>query len=108
MGITGYMPYSRPESVGCEIVASIDVAYSYEFDMFVVVRTIEPLPGIRKGSYFWAADAGCSCPMPFDGAEWTKATKAEVIRAFDSWCASNFSRGASADMAEMKFKLRSI
>ena len=103
-------PYYNPEKFGCEIVATVDVAGSYEFDMFVVVRTIEPIEGIRKGTYFWAADAGCSCPSPFHGAEWHRATKAELIKAFDSW--SDQRKGQyyynEPDVLSMKMDLRNL
>lgn len=92
-------PYYNPEKFGCEIVVTVDVGADYEFDMFVVLRTIEPIPGIRKGTYFYASDAGCSCPSPFDGAYWTKATKAELTRAYDNWKGSRYSyRDSTAEL----------
>ncbi len=98
--------YYNPEKFGCEIVATVDVGADYEFDMFVVMRTIESIEGIRKGSYFYASDAGCSCPTPFEGAYWTKATKAELTRAFDNWAGSRPSyRDSSAKIQAGKNKI---
>lgn len=52
-------PYYSPEASSLSIVAEIDTAGSYEFDMVVVWRDAE-------GKLWAAADSGCSCPTPFD------------------------------------------
>lgn len=50
---------SSPEKYGLEMVASNDVAGSYEFDMIIVLR--DP----NTGQLYVAHDSGCSCPEPF-------------------------------------------
>lgn len=54
-------PYYKPEAHGLRIFDSLDTGGSYEFDMFVVWEQIE------SGDLYYAADAGCSCPSPFEG-----------------------------------------
>jgi hypothetical protein len=101
-----YNAYYNPEKFGCEVVMDIDVGQEYEFDMFAVLRTIEPIEGIHKGTYFYASDTGCSCPVPFDDAYWTKATKAELTRAFDNWAGSRYSyRDSSAEIQAGRNKI---
>lgn len=51
--------WSEPEAFGLEIVADFDGGVAYEFDMVVVWKD-------RSGNLYWAADAGCSCPSPFE------------------------------------------
>jgi hypothetical protein len=53
--------YYDPEALGMELVAELDVAAAYEFDMVVVWRQV------ASGRLFAAHDAGCSCPAPFEG-----------------------------------------
>jgi len=53
-------PYYNPEALGLEIVEQLNPYLSYEFDMVVVWREVE------SGNLYWAADAGCSCPTPFE------------------------------------------
>lgn len=54
-------PYYSPEKCGLQILDSIDTGGSYEFDMFVVWIKLE------DGTLWWDTDAGCSCPVPFEG-----------------------------------------
>lgn len=51
--------YSHPEAYGLTVVAEVEAAGGYEFDTFVIWQD-------RQGTYWWADDAGCSCPVPFD------------------------------------------
>lgn len=53
-------PYYYPEKMNLEIVGTIDVADSYEFDIFAVWQSTE------TGKLYYATDAGCSCPSPFE------------------------------------------
>ena len=53
-------PYYNPGNLGLEIVAELDPHLSYEFDMVVVWKAVE------SGNLYWAEDAGCSCPTPFE------------------------------------------
>jgi hypothetical protein len=51
--------YYSPEKSGFEIVGSVDVADSYEFDILLVLKD-------KSGYLFWCHDSGCSCPVPFE------------------------------------------
>lgn len=61
MGWDAPDPYYNPEKFGLEIVASHDVAASYEYDMIVIWRHAE------TGRLYMAHDYGCSCFSPFEG-----------------------------------------
>lgn len=52
--------YYNPEDHGLEIVSSVDVGDSYEFDMTVIFRDVE------TGALMIGSDSGCSCPTPFE------------------------------------------
>lgn len=53
--------YYSPESFGLELVATLNHSDEpYEFDMTIVLVD-------RSGGFFYASDAGCSCPSPFEG-----------------------------------------
>jgi hypothetical protein len=52
-------PYYNPEKFGLEIIAELNPHLSYEFDIVVVWKD-------KEGNLFWAGDAGCSCPTPFE------------------------------------------
>ena len=64
-------PYYNPELFGLEIVAELNPFLSYEFDMVVVWKD-------KEGNLFWAADAGCSCPTPFEDY-----TSVELLNKFN-------------------------
>lgn len=110
--------YSSPSAYGVEVVAAANVGGSYEFDMFVVLRATEGRKNdagellFRKGQLFYATDSGCSCPIPFDGVEWTPVTKKEVRKAFGDWANDQSSdyEGNSHDgeLAETALKLANI
>ncbi len=56
-----YGPYHSPENYGLEMVGNVNWDSSdYGFDMIVVWRAKD------DGRFLWAADAGCSCPTPFE------------------------------------------
>jgi hypothetical protein len=51
--------YYSPEEYGLESVFDVDKSDGcYQFDQFVIWKDGE--------TYFWASDAGCSCPSPFE------------------------------------------
>lgn len=52
--------YYDPESVGMEIVGTVDASEAFEFEILLVVRDLE------DGKLYIATDAGCSCPVPFE------------------------------------------
>lgn len=85
-------PYSNPERVGLEQIASHDAAgVAWEFDMVIVWRDI------ATGKFYWDSDIGCSCPMPFEGISslddlrGLPETLPELRAVIDGWCA-NMSR----------------
>ena len=52
--------YYDPEKFGLTPVDEIDLSSgSYEYDKIVVWKNAD-------GKHFWARDAGCSCPIPFE------------------------------------------
>lgn len=54
-------PYYYPENMGLEILTTLDdYSLSYEFDMFVVWKSID------GDALYYASDSGCSCPSPFE------------------------------------------
>lgn len=68
--------YDNPEKFGLKLIGVVDIAGSYEFDMFAVWKDG------RKFCY--AQDSGCSCPTPFEGqgkGDLTYGNKAEVVKA---------------------------
>ena len=52
-------PYYSPQECGLELIADINFTDNYDFDMIAVWRN-------EDGELFWACDAGCSCPCPFE------------------------------------------
>lgn len=53
--------YYHPEQSGLETVGEVSWGEDYEFDLIVVWRDV------ASGGFYWAQDAGCSCPTPFEG-----------------------------------------
>lgn len=53
--------YCQPEKFGLEVVGSLnDPDAYYSYSLLVVWRNVE------TGQLYWATDAGCSCPSPFE------------------------------------------
>ena len=52
--------YYDPEKFGLRVVAELERGGGYEFDTLMVWQR-------QDGALVWAQDAGCSCPLPFDG-----------------------------------------
>jgi hypothetical protein len=50
---------SSPEKYGLTVFGEAEANGGYSFDTFIVWRD-------KAGNYLWAADSGCSCPVPFD------------------------------------------
>lgn len=72
--------YDNPEKFGLKLIGMVDIAGSYQFDMFVVWKD-----GRR---FCYAQDAGCSCPTPFEDQakdDLTYGNKAEVVMALKGW-----------------------
>jgi len=53
-------PYYYPEKSDLTLVASVDFADCYEFDIVAVWKVNE------TGQMYYAFDSGCSCPTPFE------------------------------------------
>jgi len=73
-------PYYNPEQFGLTIVASEDIAGSYEFDMLIVWKDINE-------DYYYATDSGCSCPIPFEdvsGVQDITRIEAHSFESFES------------------------
>jgi hypothetical protein len=54
--------YTEPEAYGLTVVAEVEAFQGWEFDTFVIWQD-------KQGTYWWAHDQGCSCPIPFDGKD---------------------------------------
>lgn len=69
--------YMNPEAFGLELVGSVDwTDEPYQFDMTAVWRDPD------TGALFYADDAGCSCPLPFEGLDrstLTRATRHQIL-----------------------------
>lgn len=52
--------YYNPAAAGFDLVATLDADLAYEFDLVILLRDLE------TGKLYAAADAGCSCPTPFE------------------------------------------
>ena len=61
-------PYYNPEDFGLELIGTVDVGSSWEFWMIFVWRN-------AAGEFFYAKDAGCSCPSPGEDFGWDDLTK---------------------------------
>lgn len=59
MGYTTPDVYYQPEAFGLTLVAEVDFADSYEYDIAAVWRD-------SNGALFFGTDSGCSCTTPFD------------------------------------------
>lgn len=55
-------PYNRPGNFGLEFIGEIEWdEESFQFNLTAVWRDAE-----NSNVLFWASDAGCSCPSPFE------------------------------------------
>lgn len=60
--------YSNPEKYGATLIAEVSADIGYEFDIVAVFANDD-------GTYGWAADSGCSCPIPFEGTTRTNLNR---------------------------------
>lgn len=81
-------PYYNPEHFGLEIVAELNPHLSYEFDMVVVWKD-------KEGNLFWAGDAGCSCPTPFENY-----TSIETLNRFNYDEIESYTKGRTYGVSE--------
>lgn len=88
-------PYYNPEKMGLSTVAEFDAADSWDFDKFVVWTDGKVL--------FWAADSGCSCPIPFEDinslGDLRSGRQKECLAAIDTWIAEGYHRDLSGTVA---------
>ena len=74
--------YYDPEDFDLTIVGEVDKGSGYDFNKFVVFQK-------KDQSIWYAADAGCSCPTPFEGIKLPDlkplCSVAEFQRALDEW-----------------------
>lgn len=81
--------YYDPEKFGLTPVAEVDIAGSYEFDMFVVWRR-------QDGKLAWATDSGCSCPIPFENVgipDLAVGDRHAAIGALQAWATESYNNG---------------
>lgn len=76
--------YYSPEQFGLTTVGEVERRGGYEFDTFVVWQANS------DGRLWWAADSGCSCPVPFEGVSFADGltevhTFQELIDAINTW-----------------------
>lgn len=76
-------PYHSPEDFGLTIVGDLDDDREpYQFSMFVVWKDAD-------NRLYWADDAGCSCPSPFEDyrsiSDLCTGSRAECVRAIVEW-----------------------
>lgn len=71
--------YDVADVPGVEVVLHVqDPGASYSFDDVMVIR--------YEGALWIAADAGCSCPTPFEDAEWEELTTwQQFVDVIDEW-----------------------
>lgn len=85
-------PYYEPAHWGLEIVGVVECDLSYEFDMFVIWTD-----GHR---YYWASDAGCSCPVPFEDTELLEGTARDALIDLEAWAEEDDGWGSSRERRE--------
>ena len=82
--------YSAPEKFGLTIVYEEEVGGAYEFDKFVVWSNGDA----TQPTFFYAMDAGCSCPTPFEGLQpddLFETDEAGIVDALRAW--ADYRRG---------------
>ena len=95
-------PYSNPENFGLTPVKDVDLAGSYEFDIFAVWTDGKTL--------YWAKDSGCSCPMPFEDfngiGDLCVGSVEECLRAIDNWSTGSWYGRTKAQVAPLRDAVR--
>lgn len=60
MGMDDPDIYNDSSLFGLELIGTVEwIIESYEFNMTIVLMD-------KEGTFYWAQDSGCSCPMPFE------------------------------------------
>lgn len=99
--------YYSPEHYGLEILGEAADEPDWDFNMFVVWRDKD------TGVLYYASDAGCSCPSPFEDYNSKEdLTKAESIQqihdALDEWSSYSYSNSPEASAVELHRKLSEL
>lgn len=99
--------YSEPERFGLEIFAEVEKEPDYDFDKFVMWRSV------ADGALLYATDSGCSCPSPFESFSELDLTLvnrdnfSEFARALWEWNVgySGYSKVSPVEVAELHSKV---
>ncbi len=92
--------YNNSKDLGLTTIGEVDGGGSYEFDMVCVWQYD------ADKSVVWAADAGCSCPIPFDGVELRPLKRGHAFKEFTQ--ALDNCRASKDDCRRLETKVRSI
>lgn len=98
MGYLDANPYYSPEKMGLELIGVAEDDAPYEFDMLVAWYHPE-----TNGVYA-AADAGCSCPTPFE--DYTTIERLTPINHVSDLTAMASMRIPRGDLDRLKRKVR--
>lgn len=80
--------YSLPGNYGLELITSMDLGESYDFDIYALFRN-------GDGAWFLVNDSGCSCPAPFE--DYTSADQIADGRVFNCAEVMEYLRLCGAD-----------
>lgn len=94
--------YYSPEKFGLTVVATVDNADSYEFNMFVIFEDKDGIP-------YYASDSGCSCPTPFEDIRLSDLKKIDMnsFRAFQE-ALKNHYKITKSDISEVEKKVKDL
>lgn len=99
--------YNHPEKFGLTQVGQVDWdgGDDYGFDFTVVWKD-------KNGNLYWASDAGCSCPSPFedfsdDLSELETGSFFDLAKFFNDRCSEHWSNAqAQAEIVDLLGRLR--
>jgi hypothetical protein len=90
--------YYNPEKYGVKSVFDVDKSDGcYQFDQFVIWQGVD--------RYYWASDAGCSCPSPFEWVgldEITQGTLLDAVNDARVWVSEYGDYPGNSDIADAK------
>jgi hypothetical protein len=79
--------YTEPEAFGLTVVAVVQAGGGWEYDTFVICRD-------ERGTFWWAQDQGCSCPIPVDDKDLSNLPSGslkDAITDMKAWMGENYS-----------------
>lgn len=101
--------YYNPEKSGLTTVGEIEAGGGYDFDTFVIFRDN------GTGRLWWAEDAGCSCPTPFEDVSFEDGlhelfSVTELHAALRKWCGDGSCRPefTGAEVGYLILKARAV